>query len=62
MNEIMEKEMISIDDMIYEEGDELIFWETRVRELEEKASYNEKRINELYVKFGLNKEDIYESR
>ncbi len=62
MNEIMEKEMISIDDMIYEEGDELIFWETKVRQLEEKASYNEKRINELYVKFGLNKEDIYESR
>ncbi len=60
MNEIIEKE--NIEDMIYEEGDELIFWETKVRELEEKASYNEKRINELYVKFGLNKEDIYESR
>ena len=47
MNEIMENEMINVEDMIYEEGDELIFWETKVRELEEKASYNEKRINEL---------------
>jgi len=62
MNEIMENEMINVEDMIYEEGDELIFWETKVRESEEKASYNEKRINELYVKFGLKKEDIYESR
>lgn len=62
MNEIMEKEMISIDEHISEESDELVFWEAKLRELEEKASYNEKRINGLYVKFGLNKEDTYESR
>ena len=61
MNEIMEKEIISVEEEIGDVHD-LDFWEAKLRELEERVLYDEKRINELFVRLYLMKEDKNESR
>jgi hypothetical protein len=61
MNKIMEKENISVEEEIGVVHD-LDFWEAKLRELEERVLYDEKRINELFVRLYLMREDKNESR